>query len=217
MTPNLRNKVQELAVKFATDLAEALVEMIREQPISELSGAGTASASKAPVATKTAPTGRLIRRSDEELQGIVEQIVSVVKAAAEGLQSEEIQAQTGLSKKEVVRPVQLALESGALRKEGAKRGTRYFAGKAPSKPAAKPEPIVIDVHAKKAAKPAVSKKPATKKAAAKPAAKAKKVSASPKKTPKAKVAPTTTTAEAHETNHSDGAPVAGLAASSALP
>jgi hypothetical protein len=205
MPTNLEIKLHDIATQFVKSIIDAL----QECPLSEITQ--VASGTSAPAVAKkasTPSTGRLMRRSDEELHGVVDQIVAVVAKAENGLRSEDIQTQTNLSKKEVVRPIQLALDSGALRREGQKRSTTYFVGKGTvgsKKPKpAKTEPIVVLVHNDK-------KKPAAKKAAAKVSATPKK-KATPKKPAAKEVASSTE-------DHSEGnsKPIDGLAASSALP
>lgn len=42
------------------------------------------------------------------------------------MRSEDIQKALGLSKKDVTRPLQLAIATKAIKKKGVKRATRYF-------------------------------------------------------------------------------------------
>jgi hypothetical protein len=86
-----------------------------------------AAASKAPKAKKTS-TGRLARRSVDDIQGTLSQIVAFVQANP-GVRSEHITASLGLDKKELPRPIAEGLRTGALSKQGQKRATQYFAGK----------------------------------------------------------------------------------------
>jgi len=45
-----------------------------------------------------------------------------------GVRSEEIQKATGLSRKEIPLIIKKALQAKSIRRKGAKRATRYFAG-----------------------------------------------------------------------------------------
>jgi hypothetical protein len=55
-------------------------------------------------------------------------VVKALRKAKDGLRSEQLQKELGLPKPAVVRAVNRALASGAIRKTGQRRGTRYFAG-----------------------------------------------------------------------------------------
>ena len=58
---------------------------------------------------------------------VVEAVVGVLRSSKDGLRSEQIQQALGLSKKDLVRPIQLALSSKAIKKKGERRATSYFA------------------------------------------------------------------------------------------
>jgi len=185
MADTLRSILEAEITAFANNLVAKLSAL----PLSELTNLGVAGVktpAKTGKAPKTLPSGRMARRDPEALKATIDQLVSVLSNAADGLSSEQLQSTTGLSKKEITRPIVIALNDGVIRKEGSKRATRYFVGGAKPK-AAKPA-------AKKAAtKKAPAKKPATKKASAKKASakpKAAKASRKSKKTPEATPAET---------------------------
>lgn len=168
----LLSRLQVLAFEFATGVLEAVVS----SPLEEILGsraAGKVPTSKAPAATR-ASSGRLARRSDEDIAKVVERIVTLVKGNPDGLRAEQIREELGLEAKEIARPIADALSSRQIKKSGNKRATTYFAaaGKstAKSKPAKKPK-------AKAAVKAKPKAKPKAKAKSAKKATKAKAASA----------------------------------------
>jgi hypothetical protein len=71
--------------------------------------------------------GRLPRRSEADLRKVADAIVGALKHAPEGLRSEHLQRVLKLSKKEIIGPLNLALEGKKVTKKGQKRSTTYFA------------------------------------------------------------------------------------------
>jgi len=67
------------------------------------------------------------RRSAQDVAAVGETVLAHIKANA-GQRLEEIGRALGVATKELKRPIANLLEAGALRTEGQKRGTRYFAG-----------------------------------------------------------------------------------------
>ena len=167
----LQSKIQELASDFASGVLEA----VRASSFEELAAAGhgraAGSADKAPKQARTG--GRLARRSEEDIAGVVDRIIALLKSKPNGLRAEQLREELSLEAKELPRPLADALASRQIKKSGNKRATTYFAaaGKTASKPkkkaAAKPAKKKPVVKAK-----AKSKSKSTKKAKAKPAKKA---------------------------------------------
>jgi len=145
---NLRSAISALAAEFADGVLRAL----HKAPLSELTGLGTAPsaaprrgrgrprstavvAPPPPPAAAAKKTGTRLaaarpgaRRTTQDFEKLAAAIVSVVgEAGGKGLRSEQIQKALGLAKKDVVRPIQIALENRQLRKKGQRRGTTYFA------------------------------------------------------------------------------------------
>jgi hypothetical protein len=182
MHPSLQKKIGDLASQFAL----GIVNLIQDQSLSMLTGGasgGIVSTAEAPAprrARRAAAASAGGRRSPEQMAELIQQIVDAVRSNAEGLRSEQIQEKTGLAKREVVRPLQLALKQGFLRKTGEKRSTTYFVpgsearGAAQSKSSAK-----SSKPAKRKAAP--KRKPAAKAAPKKTAAKPKRTKAAPKR------------------------------------
>jgi len=166
---SIQETIQSLAADFAASVLAAIREATLEE-IVELKVAGTSTPSSkratAPTAShKSVParasSGRLARRSDEDVAKVVDRICALLAKAKDGLRAEVLREKLGVEAKELPRPIAQALKEKRITKSGNKRATTYKLGN--TKPATKD-----------------NAKPATKKAAAKPAKKA---------APKKKVAP----------------------------
>jgi hypothetical protein len=84
--------------------------------------ATAASAVKAPRAS-----GRLPRRSADEIQAALDKVVALLKKQKEGLRAEEIRTNLGLQAKEMPRILKEGLSAKKLTCKGQKRATTYFA------------------------------------------------------------------------------------------
>lgn len=135
---NLRTTISALAAQFTDGVLRAL----HNASLSELTGLDAAKAAPArrervaaaPAESASKRGGRLptarpgARRTAKDFEKLAAAIVSVVgEAGAKGLRSEQIQKALGLAKKDVVRPIQIALDNKQLKKKGQRRGTTYFA------------------------------------------------------------------------------------------
>ena len=78
-------------------------------------------------AAKATRTGRLKRRSNEDIGQVLDQIVALVKKNKDGLRAEQIRAELDLQAKELPRVLKEGLGSKRLRKTGQKRATVYSA------------------------------------------------------------------------------------------
>jgi hypothetical protein len=129
--PTLRSQLDSLAASFAN----AVVDAIRGASLHELVASdGRASAARptaGPVAksigAKTTRTGRLKRRSSEDIGLVLDQVVSLVKKNKDGLRAEQIRTELSLQAKELPRVLKEGLRSKRLRKAGQKRATVYSA------------------------------------------------------------------------------------------
>jgi hypothetical protein len=129
----LRSRLDALAASFAS----AVVDAIRGASLHELvasDGRATPAAARqasAPVAKTTAPkttrSGRLKRRSSEDIGQVLDQIVALVKKNKDGLRAEQIRTELDLQAKELPRVLKEGLSSKRLRKAGQKRATVYSA------------------------------------------------------------------------------------------
>ena len=142
MTTSLHSTLNNLAASFADNI----LAVIRGASLDELVGPGGSPRSNgrlqrsptvAPVAskgaTRTRATGRLPRRSPEEIAKTLEQVVAAVKKAPEGLRAEQIRQVLGLQAKEMPRILKEGLAKKLFKSKGQKRATTYFSrvGRAP--------------------------------------------------------------------------------------
>ena len=141
--PTLKTKVDDLAAAFAEGVLAAIRSSSLEEVLGE-SGRGSAhtvkrgpgrprkTAATTPGGTSTGNPGpkkggRLERRSPSDLEHVVGLIMSALASAPEGLRSEHLQRVLKLNKKEIVRPIELALKAKKIAKKGQKRSTTYYA------------------------------------------------------------------------------------------
>jgi hypothetical protein len=129
--PTLRSQLDSLAATFAS----AVVNAIRGASLHELVADGrttpAARPTSGPVAKaavpKTTRSGRLKRRSTEDIGQVLDQVVSLVKKNRDGLRAEQIRTELSLQAKELPRVLKEGLRSKRLRKAGQKRATVYSA------------------------------------------------------------------------------------------
>ena len=196
---NLSEKIKQLAATFADDVIEVFEAEMRDRMTNALSALGATGGSgdtevrrgrpaKTPKTGKKAKSeGRLPRRSLEEIQAVVADVVKLVSKHPDGLRSETIRTELDLDVREVPRVLKEGLTMGALKSTGQKRATVYFAGKGSKTP-----------KAKKASSKKTPKAKAASKKAPKKAAKKNKAKAASKKT-KAKVSKSANGAAGHAT------------------
>jgi hypothetical protein len=131
----LKATIDRLANEFATGVLAAIRASNLEEILSETRGGtaprgsrSAAPAPKRPSAGKGKAAGRG-RRSGGDIEKVVEDIVAVLAKASDGLRSEDLRAKLGLSRAEIMRPIQAALAAKRIKKTGEKRATTYFAAK----------------------------------------------------------------------------------------
>ncbi len=73
------------------------------------------------------PSGRRIRRSAAQLAEVQSQIVKLLQSTPK-LTSEEIQEKLGLTKEDIMRPLQLLRDEDKVKAIGERRAMRYFVG-----------------------------------------------------------------------------------------
>ena len=189
---SLKEALQTLALNFADEVLAAvrsasLEELLWEGDTSSASArapraASARAASPKGKAAKAPKSGRLPRRSPEQLMAAVDDVVSLLKKHKDGLRSEEIRKALDMDVREVPRVIQHGIANKSFKVlHGEKRATTYGIGKGG---ASKPAPAKKSKPAK-AAK-AVSKKTAKAKPRKAKSAKAKSAKAASKKPAKAK-------------------------------
>ncbi len=132
---------------LANGLVEGILDAVRGTSLTELGDAPEVNHRPLSVrefkhgkTVATTLSGRLPRRSAENLEKVVGLVVGALGKAKEGLRSEQLQEALSLSKKEITGPLTLALFSKRIGKRGNKRATTYFV-RAAKKVAVKAKPV----------------------------------------------------------------------------
>jgi hypothetical protein len=134
--PTLRSQLDSLAASFANAVVDAirgasLQELVsadgRSSPIARAPAAGPVAKAAAPAAPRASRSGRLKRRSSEDIGKVLDDVVALVKKNRDGLRAEQIRAELSLQAKELPRVLKEGLGSKRLRKTGQKRATVYSA------------------------------------------------------------------------------------------
>lgn len=172
----IRDTLTSLAEKFADDI----LTTIRGASVDDLLGgdntpartstrAPRTAAPRAPKAPTARKGGRLARRSDEEIGGMVTKIVALLAKNPDGLRAEQIREKLGVDAKELPRPLAAMIKSRQAKKTGQKRATLYsVGGGAKVKTVSKANRTAKKTaKVKRSAKKRSAKKPAAKKPAAK--------------------------------------------------
>lgn len=126
---NLRSRLADLATAFADSVVDAirsssLQELLSETSHSKVHRVDTAARASSPAARS--PSGRLPRRSTDEIAAVLDQIVVLVSKHKDGLRAEQIRSELGLQAKELPRVLKEGLTTKKLRCKGQKRATTYF-------------------------------------------------------------------------------------------
>ena len=130
MATSLRSQLDALAASFA----DAIFDVLRTTPLNALveDAAGPRTGAAAQPESVRMPsalaTGRLHRRSADEIAAALETIVTLLRSHKSGLRAEQIRGLLGMQSKELPRVLKQGLESRQLRSTGQKRATTYFAG-----------------------------------------------------------------------------------------
>jgi hypothetical protein len=133
----LRSQLSELVESFTNSVMEAIRGASLDELLTESGKPGRpaarveAAAARAPRPARTvAPStasGRLPRRSAEDIAELLESVVTLVKKHNDGLRAEQIRAELGMQAKELPRVLKEGLASKKLRSKGQKRATTYYA------------------------------------------------------------------------------------------
>jgi hypothetical protein len=131
---SLRSNIQSLAATFADSVLAAIRGASLEDLLAE-SGVGPPRGPGRPrkSATTSAPSssrrssGRLARRSPEQIAKALDQVVALVKGKKDGLRAEQIRAALKMESKEMPRVLKEGLAKRKLKAKGQKRATTYFA------------------------------------------------------------------------------------------
>jgi hypothetical protein len=138
---SLQSHLNQLASSFTHAVIEAIREVSLEELVAETGGlrgmprgpapAGSARRGRAP-RRETGPSRRpsprrLKRRSREDIQRALGEIVSLVENSPRGMRAEQIRSELGMQAKEMPRILGEGIATRRLRKRGHKRATTYYA------------------------------------------------------------------------------------------
>jgi hypothetical protein len=119
---------------LTASFTEAVLEAIRGSSLEELVGAtGRGPRSRATLVSPPRarasgrPSGRRKRRSRAEIDQALARVLALVKRNKAGLRAEQIRTDLGMQRKDLPRVLHEGLATKALRSQGQKRATRYFA------------------------------------------------------------------------------------------
>ena len=134
---SLKNRISVLAEEFSAGVLAAirsasLEEILSESGAPKRAAAPSASSNGAAEPTRRGPgrprkSGRLARRSPEQIAQVVESVVGALKKNKNGMRSEQLQKLLKLDKKEISGPLNEALAGKKITKKGQRRATTYFA------------------------------------------------------------------------------------------
>jgi hypothetical protein len=126
---NLHTRLNELTQSFAAAVRDA----VRSASLDELHakrgivGNGRRAAAGPTTGKPKKPTGRLPRRSAEDIGKVLDQVVAVVKKQKDGMRAEDIKKALDLDVREMPRVLKVGLAKKRLRSKGQKRATTYYA------------------------------------------------------------------------------------------
>jgi hypothetical protein len=128
--PTLRSNLADLAHQFAEDVLDAIRSSSLEELLSDGGGRPSrrvAGGGGQPDPLRRAKSGRLARRSLEEIGQQLDKVVLLLKSKKDGLRAEEIRRAFGMQSKEMPRILKEGLDKKRLKSKGRKRATTYFA------------------------------------------------------------------------------------------
>src|ERR1700689_4358468 len=132
--PTLRNALRDLADSFASAVLQAIRGASLEELLGEAGGGARRGPGRPPKSTagptalatpRARESGRLARRSPEQIAKALDQVVALVKTKKDGLRAEQIRAALKMQSKEMPRVLQEGLAKKKLKAKGRKRATTY--------------------------------------------------------------------------------------------
>jgi hypothetical protein len=128
---NLRSRLADLASSFTDSVIDAIRGTSLEELLSESGARGKTRQSEAmprtPARAARTASGRLPRRSADDIATELDKIVALVQKHKDGLRAEQIRTELEMQAKELPRVLKEGLNSKRLRSKGQKRATTYFA------------------------------------------------------------------------------------------
>jgi len=125
----IQARLEAFAVELSGLVRAAALEAVEEALVGKASSPAPARTRRTNVARRARPTaakGKRVRRTALALEQDMDALLAHV-AAHPGQRLEEISSGLRIVSKDLKRPVTLLLKKRKIRKEGKKRGTRYFA------------------------------------------------------------------------------------------
>jgi hypothetical protein len=131
---SIHSHLQSLAATFADSVLAAirgasLEELLAGSGVGPRRGPGRprkSATTRAPSSSRRS-SGRLARRSPEQIAKALDQVVALVKGKKNGLRAELIRAALKMESKELPRVLKEGLAKRKLKAKGQKRATTYFA------------------------------------------------------------------------------------------
>ncbi len=139
MPTTLRNQLQAFAHTFVDQVlgtiqGASLHEIAGTKGSGRVIGGGRSARTVAAKTVAAAPkmasvkaSGRLARRTDEEIQAMLGKVVLLVKTHKEGMRAEQIRSTLGMLPKEMPLILKQGVSTKKLMTKGQKRATTYFA------------------------------------------------------------------------------------------
>jgi hypothetical protein len=125
MPSSLRSRLGELAFEFASEIVEAIRSSSLQELLAQSSGAAGVGR-KAGHSVRSGRRGRLVRRSESDIEEVSDRIATLLRKHRGGLRAGQIRHELGLPASELSRPLKQGLSSGRFSKTGRKRATVYF-------------------------------------------------------------------------------------------
>jgi hypothetical protein len=128
----LRSRLDSLASSFATEVVRTIQSASLEELLSEVGGKRSPGRSQPTLPTASSPvrarrTGRLARRSAEDIKATLDKVHGLLKSKKDGLRAEQIRKALKLDVREMPRVLKDGLATKKLTSKGRKRATTYFA------------------------------------------------------------------------------------------
>jgi hypothetical protein len=133
--PTLSSTLNALATNLASDIVDVIRNSSLEELLGEHGGHPGRASGRPPKSisngvakpSRATSSGRLPRRSAEEIAAALDKIVALVSKHKDGLRSEQIRVELGMQAKEIPRVLKEGLATKKLRAKGQKRATTYTA------------------------------------------------------------------------------------------
>jgi hypothetical protein len=129
---SLRTAIGDLASTFVAGVLDSirgarLDDLLAEAGVGVRRGPGRPNVAPddSTASARVTRSGRLKRRSPEEIAKALDEVIALVKKHKSGLRAEQIRAQLKMDRKEMPRVLQEGLSTKKLKSKGRKRATTY--------------------------------------------------------------------------------------------